>query len=143
MLENMEDIAIAKAINLQHDYPEFMDLQTLDVGLFQNLRESIGDDFFFSELMTTYLNSAESLMDEIQATFADQNVDKFVIATHSLKSTSASIGATRLSQISKYLEKACRTGEIKISADILILLNNEYTEVIKVIQPLILTFMAK
>jgi HPt (histidine-containing phosphotransfer) domain-containing protein len=68
---------------------------------------------------------------------------KFAIAAHSLKLTSASIGATRLSQISKYLEKVGKTGEITGSTDILNLLNNEYTEIIKAIQTLILEFMAQ
>ena len=44
---------------------------------------------------------------------------------------------------SKYLEKVGKTGEITVSTDILNLLNNEYTEVIKAIQTLILEFMAQ
>jgi histidine phosphotransfer protein HptB len=143
MTENMRDIAIAKSINSLHDYPEFINLKTLDIALFQDLRESIGDDLIFSDLVTIYLNSAEILMDEVQAAFTDQDAHKFAIASHSLKSTSASIGATRLSQISKYLEKASKTGEITVSVDILNLLNDEYTEVIKAIQTLILEFMAQ
>ncbi|GBO51475.1 signal transduction histidine kinase [Pseudanabaena sp. lw0831] len=143
MLENVADNAIAKAINLLHDYPEFIDLQTLDIALFQDLRETIGDDLIFSDIVTIYLNSAENLMDEIQAAFTEQDAYKFTIASHSLKSTSTSIGATRLSQISKYLEKVGKTGEITVSADVLNLLNNEYDEVIKAIQALILEFMAQ
>ena len=143
MPENLEDSEIAKGINLLHSYPEFMDLPTLDISSFQGLRETIDDDLIFSDLVTLYLSSAENLMDEIQIAFTNQDADKFVIATHSLKSTSASIGATRLSQISKYLEKVSKTGEITVSANILNLLNNEYTEVIKAIQTLILEFMAQ
>jgi histidine phosphotransfer protein HptB len=143
MLENVKDNAIAKAINLPNDYPEFINLQTLDIDLFQDLQETIDDDLVFSDIVTVYLNSAENLMDEIQAAFTDQDAHKFAIASHSLKSTSASIGATRLSQISKYLEKASKTGEITVSADILNLLDNEYTEVVKAIQIRILEFMAQ
>jgi histidine phosphotransfer protein HptB len=147
MLDNVKDNAIAKAINLLNDYPEFMpkliNLQTLDITLFQDLQESIDDDLIFSGILTIYLNSAKQLIDEIQAAFSDQNADKFAIASHSLKSTSASVGATRLSQISKYLEKAGKTGAITVSADILYLLDYEYTEVVKVIQTRILEFMAQ
>jgi HPt (histidine-containing phosphotransfer) domain-containing protein len=143
MPENVEDNAIAKANSLMHDYPEFMDLPTLDISLFQDLRDTIDDDLVFSDLVTVYLNSAENLIDEIQAAFTNQDADKFAIAAHSLKSTSASIGATRLSQISKYLEKVGKTGEISVETEILNLLNNEYTEVIKAIQTLILEFMAQ
>ena len=143
MPENVEDNAIAKANSLKPDYPEFMDLPTLEISLFQDLRETIDDDLIFSDLVTIYLNSAENLIDEIQAAFTNQDANKFAIAAHSLKSTSASIGATRLSQISKYLEKVGKTGEITVSVDILNLLNNEYTDVIKAIQTLILEFMAQ
>ena len=143
MPENVEDNAIALATNLRQDYLELMNLQTLDIALFQDLRDSIGDDLIFSDIVTIYLSSAENLIDEIQDAFNEQDADKFVIATHSLKSTSASIGATRLAQISRYLEKIGNTGEITVSADILNLLNDEYNEVIKAIQTLILAFMAQ
>jgi histidine phosphotransfer protein HptB len=143
MPENVQDNAIAKANSLMHDYPEFMDLLTLDISSFQDLRETINDDLAFSDLVTIYLNSAENLMDEIQVAFTSQDAHKFVIATHSLKSTSASIGATRLSQFSMYLEKIGKTGKITVSDDILNLLNNEYTEVIKAIQTCIIEFMAQ
>ena len=143
MPENVEDNAISLATNLRQDYLELMNLQTLDIALFQDLRDSIGDDLIFSDIVTIYLSSAENLMDEIQAAFNEQDAHKFVIATHSLKSTSASIGATRLAQISRYLEKIGNTEEITVSADILNLLNDEYTEVIKAIQTLILAFMAQ
>ncbi len=138
-----EDITISKAINLLHSYPEFMDLPTLDLSAFQDLRETIGDDLIFSDLVTLYLNSAENLMDEIQIAFTGQDAYKLLISSHSLKSTSASIGAIKLSQISKYLEKVGKTGEITVSTDILNLLNNEYTEVIRAIQTRILEFMAQ
>ncbi|WP_434686700.1 Hpt domain-containing protein [Pseudanabaena minima] len=143
MFENIEDNAIAKIPELLHEYPEFMNLQTLDIDMFQELRETIGDDIIFSDLITIYLNSAENLMVSIQTAFTDQDASKFALASHSLKSTSASIGATRLSQISKYLEKIGKSGEITISSEFLNFLNNEYNEVIKAIQVSILEFMSQ
>ncbi len=143
MLESLEDNAISKTISVMNDYPEFVNLQTLDMVLFEDLRVSIDDDMFFSELMTTYLQSTAQLMDEIQDAFTNQDAYKFVISAHSLKSINASIGATRLSQISKYLEKASTTAEINVSNDILHLLNHEYAEVVKTIQTHILEFMAQ
>jgi hypothetical protein len=52
MPENVEDNAIAKANSLMHDYPEFMDLPTLEISLFQDLRDTIDDDLVFSDLVT-------------------------------------------------------------------------------------------
>jgi HPt (histidine-containing phosphotransfer) domain-containing protein len=143
MFENIEDKAIAKVSQLIHEYPEFRDLPTLDISTFQELRETIGDDIIFSDLVTIYLNSAENLMMSIQAAFTDQDASKFALASHSLKSTSASIGATRLSQLSKYLEKIGKSGEVTISSDFLTILDNEYNEVIKAIKVCILEFMSQ
>ncbi|MFM7600097.1 MAG: Hpt domain-containing protein [Pseudanabaena sp.] len=143
MFENLETNAIAKASELFQDYPEFMYLQTLDIATFQELRKTVGDDIVFSDLITIYLNSAENLMVSIQAAFTDRDASKFALASHSLKSTSASIGATRLSQISKYLEKIGKSGEITISCNFLNLLNSEYDEVTRAIQVCILEFMSQ
>ncbi|MEA5476932.1 Hpt domain-containing protein [Pseudanabaena galeata UHCC 0370] len=143
MFENLETNAIAKESELFQDYPEFMYLQTLDIATFQELRETIGDDIIFSDLITIYLNSAENLIGSIQSAFTEQDANKFALASHSLKSTSASIGATRLSLISKYLEKIGRTGEITISSEFLDFLNNEYNEVIKAIKVCILEFISQ
>jgi HPt (histidine-containing phosphotransfer) domain-containing protein len=143
MFEDIEDNAIANMFDLLHNYPELMNLQTLDVAMFQELRETIGDDLIFSDLVTIYLNSAENLMVSIQDAITNQDAGKLVISSHSLKSTSASIGATRLSQISKYLEKVGRTGATSVSSEVLNLLNNEYTEVITAIKTCILEFMSE
>ena len=143
MFENLETNAIAKESELFQDHPEFMYLQTLDIATFQELRETIGDDIIFSDLITIYLNSAENLIGSIKSAFTEQDANKFALASHSLKSTSASIGATRLSLISKYLEKIGRAGEITISSEFLDFLNNEYNEVIKAIKVCILEFISQ
>ena len=82
-------------------------------------------------------------MMSIQSAFTDQDASKFALASHSLKSTSASIGATRLSQLCKYLEKIGKSGEITISSEFLTILDNEYNEVIKAIKVCILEFMSQ
>ena len=96
MFENTQDNTVTKTFEILHSYPDLVNLQTLDISIFQDLRLSIGDDLFFSDLITIYLNSAETLIESIQIAFANQNVNEFNLAAHSLKSTSASIGATRL-----------------------------------------------
>jgi len=143
MFENEEDKAIANMLDLQHTYPDLINSEILDIATFQELRETIGDDLIFSDLVTVYLSSAENLMEEIQKAIDNKDTGKLVIASHSLKSTSASIGATRLSQICKYLEKVGRAGNFDVSTDVLYFLNNEYTEVIKAVQLCILEFMSQ
>lgn len=143
MVENIETKAIIDISKIVKNHPEFFDLPTLNVDTFQGLRQSIDDDLMFSDLVTIYLNSAENLLEEIQIAFANQDSSQFSLSAHSLKSTSASIGAVRLSQICKYLEQVGKTGNINISSDILHLLTNEYEQVIRAIQVRVIEFMAE
>ena len=142
MFENTQDKAVTKTFEILHSYPDLVNLQTLDISIFQDLRLSIGDNLFFSDLITIYLNSAETLIESIQIAFANQNVNEFNLAAHSLKSTSASIGATRLSAICRHLEKDGKTGKITISSNFLDLVSNEYEQVTAAIKVCILEFMA-
>jgi len=143
MVENIETKAIIDISTIVKNYPEFVDLPTLNVDTFQGLRQSIDDDLIFSDLVTIYLNSAENLLEEIQIAFANQDARQFSLSAHSLKSTSASIGAVRLSQICKYLEQVGKTGKISVSSDMVHLLTNEYEQVIQAIQVSVIEFMAE
>ncbi|BBC25658.1 Hpt domain-containing protein [Pseudanabaena sp. ABRG5-3] len=143
MVGNIETNAIIDISTIVKNYPEFADLPTLNVDTFQGLRQSIDDDLMFSDLVTIYLNSAENLLDEIQMAFANQDASQFSLSAHSLKSTSASIGAVRLSQICKYLEQVGKTGNISVSSDMVYLLTNEYEQVIQAIQVSVIEFMAE
>jgi HPt (histidine-containing phosphotransfer) domain-containing protein len=143
MVGNIETNAIIDISTIVKNYPEFVDLPTLNVDTFQGLRQSIDDDLMFSDLVTIYLNSAENLLDEIQMAFANQDASQFSLSAHSLKSTSASIGAVRLSQICKYLEQVGKTGNISVSSDMVYLLTNEYEQVIQAIQVSVIEFMAE
>jgi len=144
MVENIEETkAITDISTILKNYPEFVDLPILNVDTFQSLRQSIDDDLIFSDLVTIYLNSAENLLEEIQLAFANQDSSQFSLSAHSLKSTSASIGAARLSQICKYLEQVGKTGKLSISSDVLDLLTNEYEQVIKAIKVSVIEFMSE
>ncbi|PZO43342.1 MAG: hypothetical protein DCF19_05185 [Pseudanabaena frigida] len=143
MIDNIEDHAVNKVFDLVNVCPEFVDAQTLDIEIFQDLRLAIGEDLVFSDLVTVYLSSAETLLDSIQTAFTSHDVKAFSLAAHSLKSTSASIGANRLSQICRYFEKNAKTGEITIAPEFLVLLVNEYEAVINAIQACIITFMSE
>jgi len=143
MFENIETRAITDISNILQNYPEFADLPTLNIDTFQGLRQLIDDDMAFSDLVTSYLNSAKNLIEEIQIGFANQDSSQFSLSAHSLKSTSASIGAVRLSQICNYLEQIGKTGKISISHNILHLLTNEYEQVIQAIQIPAIKFMAE
>ena len=97
--------------------PSFLSLSTLELQTVQDLRAMIDDDLAFSDLITVYVSSAEILIDQIQKAFADNDADELRIAAHSLKSTSASIGGTKLSEICKFIEQTSRQGIVAITRE--------------------------
>ncbi len=143
MVETITNRAIANISDLENDCPEYVNAPILDIDIFQGLRESIGDDLLFSDLVTVYLGSAEDLLEAIQSAFIAQNAPAFGRASHTLKSTSASIGAIKLSEISRYFEKKSNTGLITIAPELLNHLISEYDRAIAEIRLFVLKSMAE
>ena len=83
----------------------------LDKGVLAELRASVGDDDdFIRELVETYVTEGTANMDELLAAAAAGDAAAIVRPAHSLKSTSASLGAMRLSAICRSIEEAGREG---------------------------------
>lgn len=88
------------------DQPPILDQQVLD-----ELRESVGgDDGFIADLAATYLTEAAEHVAAIEAAAATTDAAAIVRPAHSLKSSSAALGAARMSQISRDIELAGREG---------------------------------
>jgi CheY-like chemotaxis protein/signal transduction histidine kinase/class 3 adenylate cyclase len=73
--------------------------------------EAEGD--IVTELITTYLESSNVLTQDLSTAIVDNNPRLMEQAAHSLKSSSASLGAERLSEMSKFLEKQGRAGNMQ------------------------------
>jgi HPt (histidine-containing phosphotransfer) domain-containing protein len=69
-----------------------------------------GDAEFVAELVQTYLGDAPSNLRDIEAAIAAGDSAALVRPAHTLKSSSASVGAMRLSAIARSLEAAGREG---------------------------------
>ena len=83
----------------------------LDDNVIAELRESVGgDDGFVAELAATYLAEAPEHMQALEEAVAAGDVAAAVRPAHTLKSSSASLGAMRLSEISRGIEFAAREG---------------------------------
>jgi HPt (histidine-containing phosphotransfer) domain-containing protein len=81
----------------------------LDHGVIAELRAATGDDdAFMAELVETYVTEGAANMDRLLAAAAAQDCEAIVRPAHSLKSTSASLGAMRLSAICRGIEEAGR-----------------------------------
>jgi signal transduction histidine kinase/DNA-binding response OmpR family regulator len=85
---------------------------TLDVQLLRALGSSAPDEAFVSNLVETFLNSASDLRVRILEGAAEEDTDALARAAHMLKSSSAQVGASRLSAVSKELEVRARRGAI-------------------------------
>jgi HPt (histidine-containing phosphotransfer) domain-containing protein len=85
------------------------DAPLLDAGVLAELRAATGDDdAFIAELIETYVGEGESNMAALLAAAASGDADTIVRPAHSLKSTSASLGAMRMSAICRAIEEAGR-----------------------------------
>jgi len=83
----------------------------LDEGVLDDLRASVGDDqAFIVDLVETYVTEGATNLDGILAAATMGDPEAIVRPAHTLKSSSASLGAMRLSAIARGLEEAGRAG---------------------------------
>jgi HPt (histidine-containing phosphotransfer) domain-containing protein len=89
------------------------DLQVLDATVLDELRESIGgDEEFVRDLIATFLAEEPLNVEQIAAAAQSGDAEAIVRPAHTLKSSSAAIGAARLSAISRQIEFAGREGRV-------------------------------
>ena len=81
----------------------------LDQAVLDELRASVGDDQeFMVELVETYVTEGSANMDGLLAAATARDCAAIIRPAHTLKSTSASLGAMRLSAICRAIEEAGR-----------------------------------
>jgi HPt (histidine-containing phosphotransfer) domain-containing protein len=87
------------------------ELPVLDAAVLAELRQSTGDDDeFLRELGDAYVSEGREHLDAILAAAAAGDAGAMLRPAHTLKSSSASLGAMRLSAIARRLEEAAREG---------------------------------
>jgi HPt (histidine-containing phosphotransfer) domain-containing protein len=88
------------------------DAAVLDQAVLDELLASVGgDESFIADLAATYLAEGPADLDAMQAAAEAGDSAAIVRPAHTLKSSSASLGAMRLSQIAREIEFAGREGE--------------------------------
>lgn len=93
------------------------DLPILDEATLVELRASVdGDTAFVVELIETYLADSPLQIAEIDAAAAADDAGSLVRPAHTLKSSSATVGAQRLAARSRHLEEAGRSGSVDDAA---------------------------
>jgi HPt (histidine-containing phosphotransfer) domain-containing protein len=89
------------------------DAPILDDAVIAELRESTGgDDAFIRELVEAYVSEATSYLEAMTAAAAAADPAAIVLPAHTLKSSSATLGAMRLAAISRGIEEAGRAGRV-------------------------------
>ena len=89
----------------------------IDESVLSALKSSLGDDdAVMRQLIDMYLADAPKLVNDAKAALATGEQDKLTRAAHSLKSTSATMGATRVSACAKDIEVMARTARFAEAA---------------------------
>jgi HPt (histidine-containing phosphotransfer) domain-containing protein len=93
------------------------DLPVLDERVLAEVLESTGDDIgFVRELVDTYLADSPAQLEAMTAAIEADDAAALVRPSHTLKSSSATVGAMRLSAVARELEMAGRAGTLEPSA---------------------------
>ncbi|MBO0348993.1 PAS domain S-box protein [Phormidium pseudopriestleyi FRX01] len=105
----------------------------IDTKALQNLREMVGEDepFAFIEVVESYLSDLPNLLETLEVSVQEQDAATLHRAAHTLKSTSATLGAKPLARLSKQLEKLGRTSTeegILLPPEALVLVRSIYLE---------------
>ena len=95
------------------------DADLLDEGILADLMASTGDDIgFVRELIQTYLTDTPMQFHGMSEAVDADDAAALVRPAHTLKSSSATVGAMRLSSLARELEMAGRSGSLDGSARI-------------------------
>lgn len=99
----------------------------IDPKILNSLRDMMsGDEAAFKQLLNCYLAEAPKWIQNIRASLVPEDAQALWKAAHSLKSSSASVGATTLAQICKQLEAKARSSDLENIAEICSQLYREY-----------------
>jgi HPt (histidine-containing phosphotransfer) domain-containing protein len=84
----------------------------LDTSVVDELRESVGgDEAFIADLVATYVSEGSDHFDQMRAAAAAGDAAAIIRPAHTLKSSSAALGAMRLAGIAREIEFAGREGQ--------------------------------
>lgn len=92
--------------------PDFIyDIPMLDIkkGL-----SYCGDEEGYMDILSIFVSSIPEKADTLSRLFAEKDFKEYGILVHKLKSTSALVGATALSELAASLQKGVDTGEYDI-----------------------------
>jgi len=99
----------------------------LDTSIIGDLVDVMGDEF--PDLVRVYLEDTPKNVALLEQAALQRSMEGIIAPSHSLKSTSANLGALRLSELAKRLEHGARTGELTEPLILVSELKREYQQV--------------
>ncbi|MBW3649899.1 MAG: Hpt domain-containing protein, partial [Actinobacteria bacterium] len=100
----------------------------LDAEVLAALRGSEGEQFV-AELVTLFVDSARERMAQLAQALASSDMSTAASAAHSLRGSSAGIGATAMAELCLRLERSASAGDVSAAAAPLPLLEAEFARV--------------
>ncbi|MEA5514485.1 PAS domain S-box protein [Nodularia sp. UHCC 0506] len=99
----------------------------IDTKILNSLRDMMsGDKVAFKQLLNCYLEETPKFIHSIKFSYVNKDAQTLWQAAHTLKSSSASVGATNLAKICKQLEVKGRSSDLEGSEEICSQLYKEY-----------------
>jgi signal transduction histidine kinase/CheY-like chemotaxis protein/HPt (histidine-containing phosphotransfer) domain-containing protein len=96
----------------------------IDMNVVRDLMDLMGSDFH--DLIRVYLEDTPKNLSALERGAKSNDIDALVAPAHSLKSTSANLGALLLADMAKRIEQGARTGDIGEPVLMVAQLQNEY-----------------
>jgi signal transduction histidine kinase/CheY-like chemotaxis protein/HPt (histidine-containing phosphotransfer) domain-containing protein len=90
----------------------------LDTDVVRDLLDVMGDEF--TDLVRVYLEDTPKSLAALEAAAARGDIEGLIAPSHSLKSTSANLGALSLSELAKRLEHGARGGTLGAEAPVIV-----------------------
>lgn len=111
-------------------------LSPIDTNVLQSFRDMVGKnaELILTEMIDCYVEDAPKLLQAMASAFAQGDVIALRQAAHTLKSSSATLGATTLSHLCKELEAHSHSGNIDLGLEKVLRLVAEYERVKAVLQ---------
>jgi len=104
----------------------------LDTTVIDELRASVaGDASFLRDLFGTYLAEGPEHLEAMAAAAASGDAEAIIRPAHTLKSSSASLGAMRLAQLAREIEFAGRSEETAVLAEMVAAARGAWQETVR------------
>jgi len=108
----------------------------IDPVVFESLKATMGEDFV-GELVDIYFSETADLIEKLKIAMEEEDANSFRRAAHSIKSSSASMGALEFSAQARSLEEIGKSGELKRAEGELIEFINTYPGVVLALKELV------